>query len=67
MMIHRCLCVAGDLANREWERLAPLLPDTDPQRGGRWRDHRQLIDGMLWRIENGARSRQVPKRYGLQH
>ncbi|WP_198154301.1 transposase, partial [Catenuloplanes japonicus] len=41
--------MAGDLTDREWERLAPLLPDTDPQRGGRWRDHRQVINGILWR------------------
>lgn len=35
-----------------------------PQRGGRWRDHRQVINGILWRIDNGAKWDQVPERYG---
>ena len=36
----------------------------DAQRGGRWRDHRQVINGILWRTENGAKWHQVPDRYG---
>ncbi|GAB7036906.1 hypothetical protein JCM9533A_07530 [Catenuloplanes niger JCM 9533] len=46
--------MAGDLTDEDWRKLAPLSPDTDPQRGGRWRDHRQVITGILWRTENGA-------------
>jgi len=56
--------MAGDLTDQEWERLGPLLPDADPQRGGRWRDHRQVINGILWRTANGAKWREVPDRYG---
>jgi transposase len=33
-------------------------------RGGRWRDHRQVINGILWRIRTGAPWRDVPERYG---
>jgi transposase len=56
--------VAGDLTDEDWQRLEPLLPSMDPQRGGRWRDHRQVINGILWRIENGAKWDQIPERYG---
>jgi transposase len=56
--------VAGDLTDQEWSRLEPLLPSVTPQRGGRWRDHRQVINGILWRIDNGAKWDQIPERYG---
>ncbi len=63
-MIDRCLVVAGDLIDEDWQRLEPLLPSMDPQRGGRWRDHRQVINGILWRVDNGAKWDQIPERYG---
>lgn len=59
-----CSGVAVDLSDVEWARLSPLLPSMAPQRGGRWRDHRQVINGILWRIDNGAKWREVPQRYG---
>lgn len=33
-------------------------------RGGQWRDHRQVINGILWKIRTGARWRDLPERYG---
>lgn len=30
--------------------LEPLLPDHAPRRGGRWVDHRPVVDGVLWRV-----------------
>ena len=54
----------GDLTNAEWERLRPLLPSQTGQRGGRWRDHRQVINGIIWRIRTGAPWRDLPERYG---
>src|SRR5262245_35012948 len=56
--------MAVDLSDAEWARLVPLLPSMAAQRGGRWRDHRQVINGILWRIDNGAKWREVPERYG---
>ncbi|MGW4475219.1 transposase, partial [Nonomuraea sp. NPDC004354] len=38
----------GDLTNAEWERLVPLLP-AGGMRGGRWNDHRMVINGVLYR------------------
>jgi transposase len=41
----------------------PLLPKNG-HRGKQWRDHRQVIDGILWRLRTGAPWRDVPTRYG---
>ena len=53
----------GDLSQAEWELLAPLLPGRYPK-GGRWRSHRQVLNGILWRVRTGAPWRDVPERYG---
>jgi transposase len=53
-----------ELTDQEWERLAPLLPSTKPQRGGRWRDHRQVLNGILFRTRTGVPWRDLPARYG---
>ncbi|MFJ9811919.1 transposase [Streptomyces sp. NPDC101158] len=33
-------------------------------RCGRWRDHRQVIDGILHRVRTGAQWRALPERFG---
>jgi transposase len=53
----------GELTDRAWARLEPLLPVADG-RGRRWRDHRQVINGVLWRLRTGSPWRDVPERYG---
>jgi transposase len=53
----------GDLSNAEWRCLKPLLP-ADPNRGGRWRDHRQVVNGMIWIRRTGSSWRDLPERYG---
>lgn len=53
-----------EITDEEWERLAPLLPATTPQRGGRWRDHRQVLNGILFRVRSGIPWRDLPERYG---
>ena len=54
----------GDLTDVEWARLEPLLPSSRGEPGGRFRDHRQVINGILWRIRDGAIWSQIPERYG---
>jgi transposase len=52
-----------ELSDREWARLAPLLPP--PKSTGRpAKDHRTLINGMLWVLHTGAPWRDLPERYG---
>ena len=53
----------GDLSNDEWAALAPLLP-AQPARGGQWRDHRQVINGICWVKRTGSPWRDMPERYG---
>ncbi|MGW0546585.1 IS5 family transposase [Streptomyces altiplanensis] len=53
----------GDLTDAEWERLRPFLPVSNG-RCGRWRDHRQVIDGILHRVRTGVQWRDLPQRFG---
>jgi transposase len=53
----------GDLTDTEWERLRPFLPVSNG-RCGRWRDHRQVIDGILHRVRTGVQWRDLPERFG---
>ncbi|WP_389862979.1 IS5 family transposase [Streptomyces sp. NPDC058305] len=53
----------GDLSDAEWERLRPFLPVSN-RRCGRWRDHRQVIDGILHRVRTGVHWRDLPERFG---
>jgi transposase len=53
----------GELTDAAWVRLRPLLPENG-RRGKQWRDHRQVINGILWRLRVGAPWRDVPERYG---
>jgi transposase len=53
----------GELTDTAWARIEPLLP----ARGGRgrqWRDHRQVINGILWKLRTDAPWRDLPERYG---
>jgi TetR/AcrR family transcriptional regulator, cholesterol catabolism regulator len=53
----------GELTDAAWERIEPLLPRADG-RGRRWRDHRQVVNGILWRLRSDAPWRDIPDRYG---
>src|SRR6266487_3693319 len=53
----------GDLSDEEWERLEPFLPVSN-NRCGRWRDHRRVIDGVLFRVRTGLPWRDLPERFG---
>lgn len=54
----------GDLTDQEWERIAPLLPTSKGRRGGQYRDHRQVLNGILWIARTGATWDDLPRRYG---
>ena len=53
-----------DLTDKEWARLEPLLPDRNPRRGGRWVDHRLILNGVFWRTRTGSPWRDLPGEYG---
>ena len=53
----------GELTDRAWAVLAPLLP-AGGGRGKPWADHRQVINGILWKLRTGSPWRDLPERYG---
>ncbi|MGW1146400.1 IS5 family transposase, partial [Streptomyces sp. NPDC002454] len=53
----------GDLTNAEWDRLESFLPPGGA-RGGRWSDHRRVINGVLYRVRTGVQWRDLPERFG---
>ncbi|WP_419249049.1 IS5 family transposase [Streptomyces canus] len=52
------------LTDAQWARIEPLLPDRKPKRGGRWRDHRQVIDTIAYKFQTGTQWVHLPERYG---
>ena len=53
----------GEITDAAWERIAPLLPEYG-RPGGRWRSHRAVLNGILWKLRTGAPWRDLPSRYG---
>lgn len=51
------------LSDEQLALIESLLPP-DRNRGGQWKDHRQMIDGILWVLSDGGRWRNVPDRFG---
>lgn len=75
-VVAMCLHVAGTLdrplpidvspviADEVWKLFEPLLPDPTPRRGGRWREHRDVLEGVAWRYRTAAPWREMPEQYG---
>lgn len=55
-----------DLTEQQWARLAPLLPK-NPKKGHAYKDHRPVLNGIIWREKTGAPWRDIPERYGSWH
>ena len=53
----------GELTDAAWAVLAPLLAPNG-RRGQQWKDHRTVINGILWKLRTGAPWRDLPERYG---
>jgi Putative transposase of IS4/5 family (DUF4096) len=58
--LHRA---SAKLADEQWARLKPLLPENG-HRGGQWREHRTVVEAILWVLVNGASWRDLPKEFG---
>ncbi|MFG2235586.1 IS5 family transposase [Streptomyces sp. NPDC048723] len=52
------------LTDAQWARIEPLLPDRTPRRGGRWRDHREVIDAIAFKYRTGTPWMDLPERFG---
>src|SRR5262245_6947909 len=55
-----------DLTDGQWEKIAPFFPDRHHHGGSGppWKDHRPLVNGILWRLHTGAPWPDLPERYG---
>ena len=51
------------LSDPQWQQIQDLLP-RNGRRGGQWKDHRLMIDGILWALSDGGRWRNVPAEFG---
>ena len=56
----------GGFTDEAWARITPLLPENG-RRGDRWRDHREVANGILGRLRTEAPWRDLPERYGPWH
>ncbi len=52
-----------ELTDEQWALIEDLFP---PERGnGRpWRDHRTMVDAMMWILNTGSPWRDLPERFG---
>ena len=54
----------GELSDGQWERLRPLLPPQKAWTGRPAKDHRLVLNGILWIDRTGAPWRDLSARYG---
>jgi transposase len=54
----------GNLNNDEWSLLAPFLIEKGPKRGRPPRDHRRVLDGVVWIARTNSPWRDLPQEYG---
>ena len=55
---------SSELSDAQWGRLRPLLRPQKPRTGRPARDHRTVINGILWVLRTGSPWRALPERYG---
>jgi transposase len=53
-----------ELTDDQWTTIEPLLPPEKPPTGKPNLSHRQVLNGILWRVRTGAPWRDLPERYG---
>ncbi|MFD5559681.1 transposase [Kitasatospora griseola] len=61
---HLIVGSGASVTDAQWARTEPLLPDRTPRRGGRWRDHREVIDAIAFKCRTGTPWMDLPERFG---
>lgn len=51
------------LSDVQWHRIEHFFP-TNGGRGGQWKNHRLMVDGILWMLKTGAPWRDLPEPFG---
>ena len=52
------------LDDQMWARIEPLLPCSDGQRGRPFREHRQVVEGIVYRLRTAVPWRDLPVEFG---
>ena len=52
------------LTDAQWARIEPMMPSSEGQRGRPFRDHRQVIEGIIYRYRTGVAWRDLPGTFG---
>ena len=53
----------SELSDEQWARIAPLMPQVSG-RSRPFRDHRQVVEGIIFRYRCGVAWRDLPERFG---
>lgn len=53
-----------ELEDRQWDRIAPVLPGKAGDPGRTAADNRLFVNGVLWVLRSGAHWHDLPPRYG---
>lgn len=54
---------SAELSEAAWARIEPLMPRA-VGRSRPWRDHRQVVEGIVYRYRSGVAWRDLPERFG---
>ena len=52
------------LTDAQWARIELLMPSSDGLRGRPFRDHRQVLEGIIYRFRTGIAWRDLPASFG---
>lgn len=52
------------LTDDQWERIAELLPSSEGCVGRPFRNHRQVVEGIVYRYRTGIAWRDLPEEFG---
>lgn len=52
------------LTDEQWEQICPLLPPQTPKTGRPAKDHRTVVEAILWIDRTGAPWRDLPQEFG---
>lgn len=52
-----------ELSNEQWSIIADFFP-AERGKGRPYRNHRQMVNGLLWILHTGSPWRDLPERYG---
>jgi len=52
------------LSDAQWELIAPLMPCSDGVKSRPFRDHRQVVEGVIFRFRTGVAWRDLPVAFG---